>query len=353
MSFKPLPSPPYDPSELFAHFRGNFATELLCAGVSHFNLFGVLKDRALSFDALRGEIGIERRPANVLFTALRGMNLLVATSDGKLKATDSARSLLVPGSDFDVTAYIGLASKSPGTLEMVARLKTNKPAGASDKETGAAYIFKEGMESAMEKEASARFLTLALAGRAKLCAPVMAKNVPFGKDSTDTLLDIGGGSGIYSIAVLCEYPKMRAIVWDRPEVLKVAGEFAQQYGVADRLELRPGDMFGDAIPRDAKIILLSNILHDWDDPECLSLLKRCADALPADGSLLIHDVFLNDALDGPLPLALYSAALFTLTEGRAYSALEYRTWLRAAGMKPCEEIIPTLAHFGVIPSVKA
>ena len=42
---------------------------------------------------------------------------------------------------------------------------------------------------------------------------------------------------------------------------------------------------------------------------------------------LVHDVFLNDALDGPLPVALYSAALFRLTEGRAYSAREYRGWL--------------------------
>lgn len=350
MTVSPLPQPPHDPSDLFEHFRGNFATEFLCAGVTHFNIFGVLNDRTLSFDALRKEIGLERRPANVLFTALRAMNLLTATSDGSLKATDSAKSLLIPGSDFDVTGYIGLASKSPGTLEMVARLKTNKPAGASDKETGAAYIFKEGMESAMEKEASARFLTLALAGRAKLCAPALANNVPW---SEGTLLDIGGGSGIYSIAVLCKHPKMRAIVWDRPEVLKVAAEFGKQYGVSDRLELRPGDMFGDAIPRDANIILLSNILHDWDEPECAALLKRCADALPADGSLLIHDVFLNDALDGPLALALYSGALFSLTEGRAYSAAEYRSWLRGAGMKPCDEIIPTLAHFGVIPSVKA
>ena len=61
---------------------------------------------------------------------------------------------------------------------------------------------------------------------------------------------------------------------------------------------------------------------------------RCAAALPAGGRLLIHDVFLNDDLDGPLPVALYSAALFALTEGRAYSAAEYRAWLREAGLTP-------------------
>jgi hypothetical protein len=67
--------------------------------------------------------------------------------------------------------------------------------------------------------------------------------------------------------------------------------------------------------------------------------------------LLIHDAFLNDSLDGPLPIALYSAALFCVTEGRAYSGQEYRTWLGEAGLV-AGEIIPTLVHCGVLPAVK-
>jgi hypothetical protein len=94
------------------------------------------------------------------------------------------------------------------------------------------------------------------------------------------------------------------------------------------------------------------VLHDWDVPRARALVQRCAEALPSGGSLLVHDVFLNDALDGPLPVALYSAALFTLTEGRAYSAAEYRSWLREAGLTP-GEVVPTLVHCGVLPARKA
>src|SRR6202035_5176506 len=136
----------------------------------------------------------------------------------------------------------------------------------------------------------------------------------------------------------------------RPEVLKVAAEMAETYGVADRLERRPGDMFRDPVPAGADVVLLSNILHDWDVPECRTLVSRGAAALPPGGRLLIHDVFLNDALDGPLPLALYSAALFSVSEGRAYSAAEYRTWLREAGLTPCD-LVPTLSHCGVLPAL--
>jgi hypothetical protein len=96
---------------------------------------------------------------------------------------------------------------------------------------------------------------------------------------------------------------------------------------------------------------LSNILHDWDVPECQTLIDRCAAALSPQGRLLIHDVFLNDALDGPLPIALYSAALFSLTEGRAYSAAEYRAWLESAGLKT-KPVIPTLVHCGLLEGSK-
>jgi hypothetical protein len=73
--------------------------------------------------------------------------------------------------------------------------------------------------------------------------------------------------------------------------------------------------------------------------------------LPLGGRLLIHDVFLNDEMDGPLPIALYSAALYTLTEGRAYSRAEYLEWLAEAGLTP-GEMIPTLIHCGVLAGTK-
>ncbi|MGH7223505.1 MAG: methyltransferase, partial [Gemmataceae bacterium] len=135
-----------------------------------------------------------------------------------------------------------------------------------------------------------------------------------------------------------------------PEVLKVAAELAATHGVTDRLECQPGDMFADPVPH-ADVVLLSNVLHDWDVPQCQELIGRCAEALPAGGRVLLHDVFLNDALDGPLLIALYSAALFCVTEGRAYSAAEYRQWLTVAGLTP-RTLVPTLIHCAVLPAEK-
>lgn len=352
MPLSALQSPIVDPTSIFEHFRGSYGSELLTSAVSAFDLFGRLANSARSEVEFRSDLGLDARPATVLFTALRAMGLLTNDAQGRLELTPLSREHLVPGAPFDVSGYIRLAADSPGVKEMTTRLRTNRPAGAAD-EKGAAFIFREGIESAMEREASARFLTMALAGRANNVAPHLARAIDLSsirQKASVTLLDIGGGTGIYSIALLQANPDLRAIVWDRPEVLKVAREMADAHGIAARMELVPGDMFADPVPP-ADVMLLSNVLHDWDMPECRTLIGRCAASLPVGGRLFIHDVFLNDELDGPLPVALYSAALFSITEGRAYAAAEYRNWLTAANLRP-GEVCPTLIHCGVLEAMK-
>lgn len=342
-----MPGPSFDPTSIFEHFRGSYGTELLTAAVAHLGVFRFIGEQSVDAEKLRLELNLAPRAFVVLTTALRAMNLLELDPKNQYHLSDVAREHLIPDGKFYVGDYVGLAAEAPGVLAMVDRLRSNHLATAAKSDVGAAFIFREGLDSAMEAEQSARRLTLALAGRAKNVAPVLAERVSFG---SETLLDVGGGTGIYSIACLKRHPKLKAIVFDRPEVLKVAKEFAVQFEVQDRLECHPGDMFSDPLPT-ADAILLSNILHDWDVPECEQLVAKCASALPSGGRLLIHDVFLNDSLDGPLPIALYSASLFSLTEGRAYSGAEYKQWLAAAGLKP-SEIVPTLIHCGVVTGTK-
>lgn len=345
-----LQFPQSDPAPIFELSRGNFATELLAAAVVHFQVFRHLAAGSLNFDDLRARTGLAERAGRVLFTALGAFGLVDVQMANRYSLTRLAREYLLPGSYFDISGYIALAGQSPGVADLVERLRSNQPARARTDDAGAAFIYREGMDSAMDQEQSARRLTLALAGRAKIVAPSLARVVP--TESARLLLDLGGGTGIYAIAFLQKEPRLRAIIFDRPEVLKVAAEMAGQYGVSNRIELVAGDMFLDPLPP-ADTILLSNVLHDWDVPECRRLIQRCAGALqeaaqagPA-GRLLIHDVFLHDNLDGPLAIALYSAALFSLTEGRAYSAAEYRGWLAEAGLRAAAPV-PTAVHCGVI-----
>jgi ubiquinone/menaquinone biosynthesis C-methylase UbiE len=263
--------------------------------------------------------------------------------EGNLYAvTETALNHLTAG-PFDMRDYIGLMASSPDVVEMVERLRSNRPAQG---DAGTAFIYREGVRSAMDSSGLARYFTNSLAGRAKIVAPVLARQLALPPDRPTTLLDVGGGSGIYSIALLARHPQLTATVLDREEVLEVAAEFAERYGVEDRLTLLPGDMFQTPLPA-SDYVLLSNILHDWDVPECQQLVNRCTGALNPGGQLLVHDVFLHDDHSGPLPIALYSAALFTLTEGRAYSVAEYTDWLTAAGLQVSGPV-STAIHCGVL-----
>jgi predicted O-methyltransferase YrrM len=234
---------------------------------------------------------------------------------------------------------------------MVERLRTNRPSGAnthSAGDPGTTHIYRHGVPSALDQAHSARESTLCLAGRARNVAPCLAMRVDL--SGAGTLLDVGGGSGIYAYALLRRHPALRAIVLDRPEVLTVAEECAREWAVQDRVKFVPADLLDGGYPA-ADVVLFSNVLHDWDGPDAERLVRYGAEALPAGCRLLIHDVFLNDTLDGPLPVALYSVLLFSLTEGRAYSAAEYGAWLRAARLAP-QPVVPTLVHCGVLAGVK-
>lgn len=335
-----LESPRVDPTPIFELFRGSYATELLTAAVCHFSIFARLAESPRTRNELAEEAGLAPRPAVVLTTALLAMKLLEQSDDGRLHLSDLAREHLLPGGDFDVGGYVGLAAQSPGVAAMVDSLKNDRPIPFAG---GTVYTFRDGVASAMDESESARHFTLALAGRAKNVAPHLSRAIDF--SNARTLLDVGGGSGIYSIACLQRHPRLRAIVFDRAEVLKTARELADEYGVGDRLECVSGDMFADPFPK-ADVALLSNVLHDWDVADCVRLVQKSA-VCPR---LVVHDVFLNDALDGPLPQSLYSAALFTLTEGRLYSAREVAGWMSAAGFTPGPPR-PTLVHCAVMEGV--
>jgi SAM-dependent methyltransferase len=343
----PVDPSPTDPSPLFELFRGSYATELLVAATAHLGVFRLLEKGPMAEEALRTALGLAPRAFRVLTTALRAMGTLTCPAAGVLGLTPLASTHLVSSSPCHVGDYFSLAAGSPGVHAMVERLRTNRPAVGDS--GGVAFIYREGLVSAMDAESGARFFTLALSGRARNVAPVLAEQMPLA--GARLLVDVGGGTGVYSIALLRANPDLKAVVWDRPEVLRVAAEFAAESGVSDRLDLRGGDMFADPFPVGADVVLLSNILHDWDEPECLRLLRRCAEGLPPGGRLLIHDVFLDDDLGGPLPIALYSAALFSVTEGRAYSIAEYRRMLEASGFG-VTQWLPTRVHCGVLVAVR-
>src|SRR6476620_8591238 len=112
MSYSALMPPTTDPTSIFEHFRGHYATELLTVAVCHLDIFGRLERAPRSVRELAHDLSLQDRPAIVLTTALRAMGLLDKKNSNLLTLTEVAREHLLPGETFDVGAYIGLAAQN-------------------------------------------------------------------------------------------------------------------------------------------------------------------------------------------------------------------------------------------------
>ncbi len=204
-------SPPSNnPTPFFDLVRGNLATELLASGVIHLDVPGRLAKGPMPSSQLQRDLGLANRAWVVLSTALKAMGILVEDVNGSVSLTPAASEFLTDG-EFDMKSYIGLIAETPGVHTLLAQLRNNAPNANRDNE-GDAFIFREGKASAMDSENSARRLTLALSGRARICGSAVAKVLAGA--GCKRILDVGGGSGLYAIALLLADENLRVTVWD-------------------------------------------------------------------------------------------------------------------------------------------
>jgi predicted O-methyltransferase YrrM len=147
------------------------------------------------------------------------------------------------------------------------------------------------------------------------------------------VIDVGGGSGIYASTLAAACPRLSATVLEQVPVDAIARREIEKHGLQDRVRVETGDMFRDAWPSGADVVLLSNVLHDWDFPEVRALLEKAAQTLPSGGLLVVHEAFLADDKSGPVAVAEYSALLMCITQGKCYTPAEYREILDELGFE--------------------
>lgn len=286
------------------------------------------------FDALAGEpraldwvcaaLGTAPRPTEALLDALSALGFL-RKQGGAWELAPVAREHLLasaPGSLSSVLKLQDLLWEPWGELARV--LKEGRPRCNLPERLSAQPGFTAQYIRAM--------FAIARRPAAEIAGAVDASGA-------ERLLDVGGGSGAYSLAFLERWPQLRAELLDLPQTLAVTRELSEAVPGAGRLRLLAGDYrYWEPEPAAYELVLLSHVTHDEGEAVNRELVRRAHLALRPGGRVLVHDFMTGPDGTAPLFGALFSVHLGVYTEqGRTYRAAEYRRWLEEAGFADIEE----------------
>ena len=165
-----------------------------------------------------------------------------------------------------------------------------------------------------------------------------------------TLVDVGGATGNLLAAILSRHAAPRGVLYDRPHVVRDAPALLETHGVAERVRIEPGDFF-ERVPAGGDAYLLSHIIHDWNEEQCLTILGHCRDVMQPDGRLLIIETVLPTG-DTPHQGKLQDMVMLVLPGGQERTEAEYNTLLSKAGFR-LNRVVPTESVVSVVEAVPA
>ncbi|MGB6974611.1 MAG: class I SAM-dependent methyltransferase [Terracidiphilus sp.] len=165
-------------------------------------------------------------------------------------------------------------------------------------------------------------------------APLLAQTVLSGHNGSIHVLDIAAGHGLFGIAIAKQNPEARVTGLDWAPVLGVALENVKKAGVQDRYTLLPGSAFDVEFGGPYDVVLLTNFLHHFDQPTCVSLLKKVHAALKPGGRVATLEFVPNpDRVSPPQPASFAMTMLLTTASGDAYTLSELTAMYHEAGFK--------------------
>ena len=269
---------------------------------------------------IAARIQADARATEMLLNVLVSQNLL-RKSDGTYQNTPLARRFFTAGSpDNARPAQLHTANlwKRWSTLTEAVRVGTRVMERGSSEEWTNTFI------AAMDHNARGR-------------TGAVVREV--GVNGVRRLLDLGGGSGAYSIAFAKAAPELRAEILDLAEVLPIAQEHIRRAGVADRVTTRAGNMLDADLGTYYDLVLLSAICHMFSPEENRALLRRIYQALAPGGRVVVQDFILEADKTSPKFAALFSLNMLVGTRaGASYSEPEYTEWMRAAGFHEIKRV---------------
>lgn len=214
-------------------------------------------------------------------------------------------------------------------------------------EPAASKMFGEDGWQRMRRDAQlATIFDDAMTNLTTLQAPAIVEAYDFAR--CESITDVGGGNGILLAEILRANPNLTGVLADQPHVLKRASERGLLSAVASRVSLTECDFFTH-IPTGSRTYLMKHIIHDWADAEALAILRKCREAVPADGMLLLVEWDMSEE-GRPAAGKMTDLIMLVLNGGKERTSTELSNLLEAAGFR-LHRVIQTRVGLSVLEAL--
>jgi len=180
------------------------------------------------------------------------------------------------------------------------------------------------------------FIT-AMHDRAKKQAPQQLASIDL--SGIKSILDIGGGSGAYSMEFVSKKFEIEATIFDLPNVVPITKKFLDKEGFSDKIKTHTGDYTKDDLPKGFDLVFLSAIIHSNSLEINQDLIKKCFNSLNKNGKIVIQDWIMNNDRTQPISGAIFAINMLIGTEaGDCFTEQEVTEMLNASGFKNISRI---------------
>ncbi len=211
-------------------------------------------------------------------------------------------------------------------------------------ETGIKKVFGKNLfEYLDENPEEAAWFNEMMEGSHTAEAPAVAQAYAFSSESGKTIADLGGGSGILLSTILKTHPQVKGVLFDLSHVAEQATARFKGMALSDRSQFVEGNFF-EFVP-EADVYILSHVLHDWTDEQCITILENCKKANPAAKVLVIGMVIPPG--DTFHPGKLIDLQMLTLLGGQERTKEEYAALFTRAGYT-LAQIVPIQSRANVL-----
>ncbi len=210
-------------------------------------------------------------------------------------------------------------------------------------------IGKSGFESAYKKTLqewlsenpdAAKIFNAANSMKAAPIAYALADSFDFGR--FNTIVDIGGGTGLLISAIREKYPDKDYILAELPGVIMVAEKNISGSGKLERIKFAECDFF-KSVPKGGDIYILCNILHDWDEKKCGKILRNIRMVMNGNSRLLVIEMIVPD--DDSFSISkLMDLEMMVMSGGKERTGKEFNQLFFSAGFQP-DEIFPVFSEY--------